>query len=251
MVGMFSLLARPALQAAALSIGVAFLAPSPQASAAVFDFGKLASGNSVATGGTAPFNFGVGEGNWDTKINNTGNFYVVDGIGVSADGFGNTLSRAYLDGPSGGKPAGLGVCSLTSCAGSSDDNLGRAGDTTGGALESIVLTFSQQVKITDLTFRDRDHNLFTGRLSIEGTETDVTNGVLTGLSLIDTMFTFARISGGTLLTRDFYLNGVTAFLSPPGGGGEVPLPPAALLFGSVLAGGGLLARWKKKRAATA
>lgn len=48
-------------------------------------------------------------------------------VTLTANAIGNIYSTPYLDDLSGGKPAGLGVCSFqyAACSGRSDDNLGR------------------------------------------------------------------------------------------------------------------------------
>ena len=118
---------------------------APAANAAVFSFSALAN---------------EGEAFWDAKATDPtaagGSFdgvtdiWTIGGIGVKATASGSTspASRAYLDAGN----AGLGVCSSSSCAGSSDDNTGIVGGGTGaGTSEVLTLTFSQEPRRSALT----------------------------------------------------------------------------------------------------
>jgi hypothetical protein len=175
----------------------------------------------------------------------------VGGIGVTASGTGNQFSAAYLDGSSGmPRSAGLGVCSTSGggCAGNNDDNVGRAGDVSGGAAETLTLTFSTPVKLTDLLFRDQNHNAFIGSLLINsilfttvagpaGSNYGELTSAMLALLSFGTVFNFTSLSTDMNI-QDFYLSGATV--------SQVPLPTALPLFATGLAGLGLLG-WRRKR----
>jgi hypothetical protein len=211
------------------------------ATAATFNFATLAQ--------SAPT--GVGEGFWSDRVGAAG--YTVSGITVFATASGSTSgasSRAYLDGLDGGRPAGLGVCSTSGgCAGSTDDNVGRVRDNSSNPLERLILTFSTQVRLTDLVFNNRDHNPFNGILNINGVTETVVNGQLhlTGAAvLLASVFNFdalACVGCSDRLARDFYVGAMTV--------SQVPLPPALLLFASGVGLVGMLARRRKARAVRA
>lgn len=207
------------------------------ASAATFDFGLLATGNE-GTWGSRATNANIAGGAFDGALDT----FTVDGISVSAtaSNAGNVAtSFAYLDGVAGGLPAGLGVCSTvngTQCGTPSDDNIGRAGDVSTGAFESVTLSFNKSVSITDLLIRDRDHKVLTaGFIGINGIAFDVAASLLGDLGVSKT-FTFSRIDNGV----DFYVN--TAAVAP------VPLPMTLPLIMGAL---GALTVAGRRRAARA
>ena len=75
-----------------------------------------------------------------------------DGITVTASGRsfnGASTYYAYLDKGIGSNAAGLGVCKVQFCSGSSDDNVTLN--------ELLNLSFSEMVKITGITFRNGEH----------------------------------------------------------------------------------------------
>ncbi len=229
---------RKSLLTAAFAATVA-LSSAAAGHAATFDFGLLADGN---------------EGTWDSRATNASiaggafdgalNTFTVDGISVvaTASNAGTTAtSFAYLDSKSGGKLAGLGVCSSTitaafQCGTASDDNTGLAGDVSTGAFESVTLSFNKDVSITDLLLRDRDHNVLrAGFIGINGLTFNIASSLLSDLG-VSNVFTFSRIANGV----DFYVN--TAVVAP------VPLPMTLPL---ALAAIGALGMVGRRRAANA
>ena len=229
------------LVSSSLALALALLAiPAQQALAVTFDFAALATPPPGPQGG--------GEGFWNTQITTPGAVYTVGGIGVFASATGNTnqFSGAYLDGPDGG-PAGLGVCSTSGgCGGTNDDNVGRIGDATGAKTETLRLSFTTSVKLTDLLFRNSDHGVFVGSLMINGilfntsATGELTAAVLSVLSAGTTFDFFSLAGDDNRIAKDFYISGAT--VSP------VPLAGALPLFATGLGALGLLG-WRRKRKA--
>lgn len=225
-----------ALKTAAIAATLA-AASSGAAMAATFDFGLLATGNE-GTWDSRPTNGSIAGGAFDGVLNT----FTVDGISVSAsasNSAGTAISHAYLDSLSGGKPAGLGVCSTVNakfqCGTPSDDNIGRTGD-KGGVLESVTLSFNKTVAITDLILRDRDHDILSsGMIGINGLDFTIGSTLLSMFSPSKT-FTFSRLEGGP----DFYLNTAVA--------AEVPVPLALPMAMAAFGGLALLGRRKTVKA---
>jgi hypothetical protein len=225
---------KPLLAISSVALALSCGALNQAKAATTFDFATLAS------------NAGVGEGFWNAKFPSGQHLFTVNGIGVAATATGNTnsFSGAYLDGPSGGLPAGLGVCSTSGgCAGTNDDNVGRLGDQSGGLPETLTLTFDHAVKLTDLFFRNADHLTFTGMLSINGTTVTPTGGELTAAALAflpaGFVFNFTSLSNNANHTLDdFYLSSATV--------SQVPLPAALPLFATGLGALSLLG-WRRKK----
>jgi hypothetical protein len=224
---------------AAVAAGVLLGFSAQSARAVTFNFASIADT--------------LGEGTWNAKVGAGG--YALGGLTVFASasnsgGNNSIVSLAYLDAGN----AGLGVCSLAgSCAGTSDDNVGRSRDTSGTGLETLTLSFNQTVSISQLTFRNRDHGLFTGHLLINGVDANVTSGVL-ATSLSGSIFTFASEATVSPHTRDyydFYLSGVSAGCGPNGGDCApvpgTPLPGSIWLMSSAIAGGASFGAWRRRR----
>ena len=117
---------------ATLTLGLVVFGHSANATI-VYDFAALASGNEGAFTSTT-----IGG-------------ITLSGSAESQDG--NSTYTAYLDDVSGGLEAGLGVCKVLDnegdCDPSSDDNL--------LGIELLALTFSEEVWIADIYFRNADH----------------------------------------------------------------------------------------------
>jgi hypothetical protein len=94
-------------------------------------------------------------------LNPAGFSLTVDGITVTATaGTGPTgtwTDSAYLDSYFEGRPGGLGVCqhldAAKQCTPSDDDNL-----TMNGHIEELILTFSQEVTISEILIRNGLHD---------------------------------------------------------------------------------------------
>ena len=157
----------------------------------------------------------------------------------------------YLDGLSGGKDGGFGVCPTDDCEGSPEDNI---------SLNEVgILEFDSVVEITSISFSNGDHNdVYAGMIGIHTGATNPTtaagfnnsidtatlvNGVLGPISLISNRFQFlAPESFGTARgeTLKIYVSSITFEGAPP-----IPEPSGALLYGLGLLG--LLAAGRRVR----
>jgi hypothetical protein len=166
---------------------------------------------------------------------------IVDGITVTATAALPTDS-AYLDSYFEGRPGGLGVCqhldSHNQCTPSDDDNL-----TTNGHTEVLILTFSQEVTMTQILIRnglhDTDFNDPSGNpyyFTLNGNPYDLTHTFIppdpygTG-----TVFSFTAPEGTTDNAR-MYIEKITFT--------KVPEPSALLLIGGGIVGIALVRRFE-------
>ena len=200
------------------------VAASTAVHAATFDFAAVADGD--ASYGAAPGEYGA------SSITFTKDGITVTATGVS-DNDDDTSQFAYLDSTwthsGGGGEGGLGVCadlSVDQCMPSSDDNV-----TIG---ETLMLTFSQEVIITGITFRDGAHNPVFGEGAVFGLVVDGDNKADQDLtfnytqSWQGTSFEFSNDNASATDPYRFYMSALTVT--------AVPVPPAVWLFASGLLG---------------
>ena len=163
----------------------------------------------------------------------------------------HNLAFSYLDGPSGGKPGGLGVCKELSgnqCADSGDDSIGRG--------ESIMLNINKPVRVGNIYFTNGNHdddffefagvNIYIDDVKVIGNLFNDAWGLTPVLSaLADMVITesikFEWAAAPVAIAckveeeckpldpnlSDFYIDGF---------GKPVPVPAAVWLFGSALVG---------------
>jgi len=200
---------------------------------------------------------------------------IQDGITLTASAYNPDTTATvttFMDAESGGKIAGLGVCSTgfdpsVQSVWSGESQCSTQYKTDGGSLPSntgddnlvspevLVLNFSEVVSITDLVVRDANHNLVNGSLFISTDATfndpgdifSFTSGEVQGLTGLFASNVFYFTSDGTSSGQEIYLETLTATSREPGPN-PVPLPAAAWLFGSALIGAGIVGRRKKKAA---
>ena len=166
------------LALAVAAIGAATI-HSHAAEAATFDFAdvadKLGGPFAVTGGGTIV----GGEGGWTSIVGpgvgllDTGSGISVVGTATSSAG-GNTVD-AYLDKGS----AGLGVCSGfngSQCNPANDDNVGAiggSGNVNDGSFETLILTFSEVVRLDEVLFAGEGHGDFNGSVTVNGRSNDI------------------------------------------------------------------------------
>ncbi len=209
-----------------LIIGAAMACMASFAHAATFDFMGYADGvNFTNTNNDVR---GGGEADWATIVGGESVGILDVGSGLSVVGSGKTSSGAATNAYFDSGTAGLGVCTnLTGsgqCNPGNDDNVGAIGGSSNagdGTFETLVLTFSQVVKLEEVLFRAEGHGLFTGDLKINGSLVSVLNGQLM-TNLVGSVFDFdyVPVPMGTdpKATNEFYIQAATV--------SAIPLPAA-------------------------
>jgi hypothetical protein len=193
-----------------------FIANSPLAQAALFDFPALIDGSSGTITGTlangAAFSGNPGEAAFQIFT------WTEDGIALTATSthVSGAETYAYLDSIDAGRHAGLGVCQNVSsgnqCTPTSDDNV-----TLG---EILNTAFDQQVAIDfgTSTFRDADHYLFNPDIEVN-VDSSGWAALDTSSMLIGSLFQFRTLDN----SNQFYISTLAV--------SAVPEPSAYLLMG--------------------
>jgi hypothetical protein len=231
---------------ATLAATLAVFGLSTAASAATFNFEAIADGATfTATSGGGTVSKTGAEGNWNLAdgisgfgpIVGAGEGIVDGGITVWAKGLNSDASKtadAFFD---AGR-AGLGVCSSRSCktgvrgAIASDDNLNTS-------IESLVLSFSETVKITSLKIRNAGHGLANGSFVVNGNAYSLSNGLLDANGL-------AALAASGSYTLNYLENGPELYVAAVTVA-AVPIPAAGILLATAIAGGAAAGRRRKAR----
>jgi len=157
---------------------------------------------------------------------------------------GGGAGKVYFDADSGGKPGGLGSCrtldASAQCVPNSDDNLTIFED------EQIRMDFSLDqggftaATFGDFTFRDDNHNLINGTVSVDSESgysiVSVINGIADFSAIGPSTYLIFNADGGAGSTSNYYIS--EANIS------AVPVPAAVWLFGSALGALGWVRRRK-------
>jgi len=165
----------------------------------------------------------------------------VDGINLDITIADLLDGNPYFDGPSGGKPAGLGSCRVLTgsaqCNPNSDDNL------TIVENESLIMMFSNdadtsvQAVFGDFVFRDDNHNLIDGFVQVShegGSSVIAVNTGIADFSIIDAS-NFLLFNDEAGASTNYYITSAQLNV--------VPIPASVWLFGSGL---GLLLGWTRR-----
>jgi len=219
-------------------LSLAALGLSSTVSAATFDFVAMADNpgdaNYQGEKGFSALNVTVDGINLIATGTDTADFQTyLNDVAAYAGSLDNEY--AYLDSGT----AGLGVCTVITpgdqCDPSSDDNV--------TADEVLILSFNTEVTISDLFFRDADHNPIAAgsgtdfSLFIDGSFAGTFEyGSPLAASFTGTQFAFSSddyTDNGFINDQDqFYISNVSA----------VPVPAAVWLLGSALGGLGFMRR---------
>ncbi len=163
------------------------------------------------------------------------------------------VAFSYLDEKSGGKPAGLGVCSipLGACPGTNDDNTNYGDGSPNTWTETLILSFSDangdplEVELDPITFRDSNHNLAVTMVKIDdgggAVNYGLSSSVLSAPANVvrGTRFAFTPLQFG----GDFYISSLTATKVNR----QVPEPGTLALFSLGLLGLGAARRHRKQK----
>ncbi len=239
-------------------LGLASFAPGAgSAAVAEYNFEQIADDFWDATAGSPGGSY---EGSWGqvTGWLGTPGQMIDNGITITAAKStyqGNPENtHPFFDHAEGHAEAGLGVCH----SGATADGVSKCSSPNGSDIdddnvtfeETLTLLFDQSVFISDILFRNANHNLMNGNLEINGAVYSVTNGILDAAerALIGMTDTFEFAYFGTDADKDqnaFYLSNLMVD-NDPDNIPPIPLPAGGLLL---LGGLGALGALKRKRKA--